>query len=144
MSVAGPTSVGGTMRVSSIPLLPSAAHVCFNAAGDLLQCGASSLRFKTNVQPFLGGLNVITRLRPISFNWKEGGLPDIGLGAEDVARVAPSFVFTNSRGEVEGVRYERLNMLLINAVKEQQKEIEQLRAQVRRLRAESPRSRRRR
>jgi hypothetical protein len=109
-----------------------------------LNCNGSSLRFKTNVQPFLGGLNVITRLRPISFNWKEGGLPDIGLGAEDVARVAPSFVFTNSRGEVEGVRYERLNMLLINAVKEQQKEIEQLRAQVRRLRAESRRSRRRR
>lgn len=48
----------------------------------------------------------------------------IDLGAEDVAQVAPSFVFTNCKGEVEGVKYERLNLLLINAVKEQQAQIE--------------------
>ncbi|MFN2577511.1 MAG: tail fiber domain-containing protein, partial [Pyrinomonadaceae bacterium] len=136
------------LRVVSIPQLPSRASVCFNAAGDLLQCGGSSLRWKTKVQPFLGGLDIVRRLRPISFNWKEGGQRDIGLGAEDVAKVAPSFTFTDSNGEITGVRYERLDILLINAVKEQQQQLEhqrheiaQLQGQVRQLRAAAHRRR---
>lgn len=117
------------LRVVKIPLLPSGAAVCFNREGDLLQCGASSLRWKTNVQPFIGGLNIVKQLRPITFTWKEGGQPDIGLGAEDVAKVAPSFTFTDNKGEITGVKYERLDLLLINAIKEQQSQIETLRAQ---------------
>ena len=88
-----------------------------------MQCN-SSLRFKTNVHPFVGGLDIIRRLHPINFNWKEDGKPDVGLGAEDVAKVAPSFAFTDNKGEIEGVRYERLSIVLINAVKEQQAQIE--------------------
>ncbi len=117
--------VNGRARIGSIPLEASFAQVCFSGAGDLLQCGASSLRWKTNVQAFSDGLNILRHLRPISYNWKDGGAYDIGLGAEDVAKVDPSFVFTNSKGEVEGVKYERLNLLLINAVKEQQVQIEE-------------------
>lgn len=118
------------MTVSSIPLLASAAQVCFNAIGDLLQCGASSLRLKQDVQPFVGGLDIVRRLRPITYNWKENGMADLGLGAEDVAQIAPSFVFTNEKGEAEGVRYDRLNILLINAVKEQQLQIEAQKAEI--------------
>jgi hypothetical protein len=117
--------VNGRARISSIPLEASSATVCFNGAGDLLQCGGSSLRWKTNVHTFLGGLDIIRRLRPINFNWKESGLPDIGLGAEEVAKVAPSLTFVNNKGEAEGVKYERLNIVLINAVKEQQAQLQQ-------------------
>jgi hypothetical protein len=95
-----------------------------------VQCGASSLKWKTNVQPFRSGLDIIQRLRPISFNWKESEQADIGLGAEDVAKVAPSFTFTDDKGEVTGVKYERLNMLLINAIKEQQAQIAQQQKQI--------------
>jgi Chaperone of endosialidase len=118
--------VNGRARVRAIPLEASTAAVCFNAAGDLLQCGASSLRWKANVRPFLGGLDIIRRLRPIDFNWKESGLADIGLSAEDVAKVAPSLTLVNSKGEPEGVKYERLNIVLINAIKQQQSQIEAL------------------
>jgi hypothetical protein len=68
-------------------------------------------------------LELIARLNPISFNWRQDGRADLGLGAEDVAKVAPSFTFTNSKGEIEGVKYDRLNIILINAVKQQQEEI---------------------
>jgi len=121
--------VSGRARVGFIPLEASAAAVCFNSAGDLLQCGGSSLRWKSKVRPFLGGLDIIRRLRPINFNWKESGLPDIGLGAEDVAKVALSLTFVNSKGEVEGVKYDRLNTVLINAVQEQQSQLETLHAE---------------
>jgi endosialidase-like protein len=119
-------TVHGRAKVDTIPVEVSIGHVCFNAAGDILSCGASSLRLKTNVQPYLSGLSIIRELRPISFNWKEDGRPDIGLGAEDVAEVAPSLTLTDSDGQIAGVKYEQLNLLLINAVKEQQAQIEQL------------------
>jgi hypothetical protein len=122
--------VNGRARIGSIPLEASGASVCFNAAGDLLQCGASSLRLKTNVTQFRGGLDIIRRLKPISFDWKDGSGRDIGLGAEDVAKVAPSLTLTNSQGEVAGVKYERFNVILINAVKDQQAQIEKQQAMI--------------
>jgi hypothetical protein len=97
------------------------------APNDLRFC-SSSLRYKTNVSPFRGGLNIINRLRPISFNWKESGAPGLGLGAEDVAKVAPELTFTNSKGEIEGVLYDQVNVVLVNAIKEQQKQIEKQQA----------------
>ena len=125
-------TVAGRARISNIPQEASGASVCFNVNGDLLQCGASSLKWKTNVRSFRSGLDIIQQLRPISFNWKEDGRPDIGLGAEEVAKVAPSLTFTDDKGEVTGVKYERLSMLLINAIKEQQAIIEHQQSQLER------------
>jgi hypothetical protein len=123
------------LTVASIPPLASTGQVCFDSPGNLLQCGASSLRLKRNVQPFRGGLDIIRHLRPISFDWKDGSGHDIGLGAEDVTKVAPSFTFADKKGEVVGVKYDRLNMLLINAVKEQQQQIERQQNQIAALRS---------
>ena len=127
--------VNGRARIGVIPPEPSAASVCFNASGDLLQCGGSSMRWKTNVTQFAAGLDIIRRLRPINFNWKDSGQPDIGLGAEEVAGLAPELTFKNQDGEVTGVKYERLNMLLINAVKELELKIERQQATIDSLRA---------
>jgi hypothetical protein len=126
--------VSGRVRIGSIPSEAGITdHVCTNVSGDLLACGTSSLRYKQNVRPYRQGLDVVRRLRPISFDWKADGRADFGLGAEDVARIAPALAFTNEKGEVEGVKYERLNLLLINAIKEQQKLIERLQARLARL-----------
>lgn len=127
--------VNGRARIGSIPLEASAAGVCFNAFGDLLQCGVSSLRLKTNIVRFTNGLDIVRKLKPISFDWKDGSGHDIGLGAEDVAQVAPSFTLSDRNGEIAGVKYERLNILLINAVQEQQQQIDQMRAENAQLKA---------
>ncbi len=52
-------------------------------------------------------------------------MADLGLGAEDVAAIEPLLVTYNKTGEVEGVKYDRLGVVLLNAVKEQQKQIQQ-------------------
>ena len=49
---------------------------------------------------------------------------DIGFGAEDVERINPLFVSYNSKGEVEGVKYDRLSVLFVNAFREQQAQID--------------------
>lgn len=91
--------------------------------GTLAYC-SSSLRYKTNIAPFGSGLNLVKQLNPITFNWKESGMKDFGLGAEDVEKIEPLLVTYNDKGEVEGVKYERIGVVLINAVKEQQTQIE--------------------
>jgi hypothetical protein len=97
--------------------------LCRNPANQISTC-SSSLRYKTNIAPFSSGLNLVSRLRPITFDWKEGGTKDLGLGAEDVAEVEPLLVTYNERGEVEGVKYDRVAVVLLNAVKEQQVQIQ--------------------
>jgi conjugal transfer/entry exclusion protein len=49
---------------------------------------------------------------------------DLGLVAEEVAAVEPLLTTTNTNGQVEGVKYDRVGVVLINVVKEQQKTIE--------------------
>ena len=97
--------------------------------GALAYC-SSSLRYKTNIAPFGSGLNLVKQLSPITFDWKQSGKKDFGLGAEDVEKIDPLLVNYNDKGEVEGVKYERIGVVLINAVKEQQQQIEQQQKQM--------------
>jgi Chaperone of endosialidase len=82
------------------------------------------------LQPFLGGLDIIKRLKPYNFAWKNTGMREIGLIAEDVAEVEPLFTYKNDKDQIEGVKYENMNVIFINAIKEQQAQIEELRQQI--------------
>ena len=98
--------------------------LCRNDSGQIAWC-SSSLRYKTNIAPFQLGLSLVNRLRPITFNWKASGEADLGLGAEDVAKVEPLLVTHNEKGEIEGVKYDRVAVVLLNAIREQQVQINQ-------------------
>lgn len=106
-----------------------AAHLCRNANNEVSAC-SSSLRYKMNVTPFSSGLGLLRDLRPIRFEWKDGGVRDIGFGAEDVAAVEPLLVTYDEKGRVEGVKYDRISTVLVNAVKEQQAQIETQQTQI--------------
>ena len=67
---------------------------------------------------------MIKQLRPVSFNWLANNQADFGLVAEEVSKVEPLLTTVNEKGEVEGVKYERVGVVLINAVNEQQAQIE--------------------
>jgi hypothetical protein len=105
----------------------------------LTQClptSSSSVKNKTDVQPFSEGLNIIQRLDPVSFKWKEGEKSDVGLNAEDVAEVEPLLVTRNAKGEVEDVKQENMIVLFINAIKEQQVQIAKQKEENKRQQAE--------
>ena len=109
-------------------------HLCVNSLDHVADC-SSSLRYKTNLAPYLSGLSIVNRLRPISFTWKEGGMRDLGFGAEDVEKVDPLLVTYNKQGQVEGVKYDRINVVLINAIKEQQHQIAAQQKQIQELKS---------
>ncbi len=91
---------------------------------------------KTNIGSFGLGLSLINQLKPITFDWKVGGMHDFGLGAEDVAAIEPLLVVYNDKGEVEGVKYDRIGVVLVNAVKEQQIQIKAQQKQLEQQRTE--------
>jgi Chaperone of endosialidase len=126
--------VRGWLRLESLDSGGS-TQICLNASNQVATC-SSSLRYKKNVAPFSFGLNLVQRLRPIRFEWKDGGAKDVGFGAEDVAAVEPSLVTYNAKGEVEGVKYDRISAVLVNAVKEQQGQIETQQSQLKQQQAQ--------
>jgi hypothetical protein len=111
------------------------AHLCRNANNEVSTC-SSSLRYKTNIAPYSSGLGLLQRLRPIHFEWKDGGMKDIGFGAEDVAAAEPLLVTYDDKGRVEGVKYDRISTVLVNAVKEQQAQIETQQTQLKQQQAQ--------
>lgn len=123
----GPPSMqvdtGGMVHIVTLGAAGS-TQLCRNASNQISVC-SSSLRYKTDLHPFAGGLNVVNRLYPITFKWKTDGTIDLGLGAEDVAEVEPLLVTHNRIGEIEGVKYDRLSAVFINAFKEQQAQIKE-------------------
>ena len=108
--------VNGTLRVVTLGAA-GATPLCRNVTNQIATC-SSSLRYKQDIARFGSGLDVVHRLRPISFTWKDGGLRDVGFGAEDVAAIDPRLATFNDAGQVEGVKYDRLTTVLVNAVKE--------------------------
>ena len=73
------------------------------------------------------------RLQPISFAWKDNpNLRDVGFGAEAVEKIEPRLV-TYRNGAIEGVKYSQISTVLVNAVNEQQMQIETQAAQITKL-----------
>ncbi len=96
--------------------------LCRNSLNYISTC-SSSARYKSNVKDFRSGLSLIAKLRPVSFTWTQGGMPDLGLVAEEVADAEP-LLTTTVGGRVEGIKYDRIGVVLINAVQEQQDQIQ--------------------
>lgn len=131
----GPASLtidtSGFVRVSNLGSAGS-TQLCRNGSNQIATC-SSSRRYKTNIAPFILGLDLVKRLQPITFDWKSNGEHDMGFGAEDVAAVEPLLVTRNPSGTVEGVKYDRVAVVLVNAVLEQQTQIERQQDEIKRL-----------
>ncbi len=95
----------------------------------------SDKTLKKDIKPLKGSLSKILKLEGVSFAWKNEGDKNIGLIAQDVEKVYPELVITNPSTGLKSVEYGNLVAPLIEAIKEQQKEIEFLRAEIERLKA---------
>jgi hypothetical protein len=91
----------------------------------------SSRRWKINIQPLQGALGKVERLRGVSYDLGKSGKHQIGVIAEEVGEVVPEVVSYEQNGkDARGVDYSRLTALLIEATKEQQQEIQELRSEL--------------
>ena len=121
-------TVAGTISFSTVGSA-GGVQLCRNLFNQISHC-SSSLRYKNNIAALDSGLQLINQLRPVTYDWKQSREHDLGLVAEEVAKVEPLLVTHNEKGEIEGVKYDRISVLLINAVKEQQRTIERQQQQI--------------
>lgn len=93
--------------------------------GDYLKL--SDARYKTNVQTFARALETVKRLRGVTFNWQpelnKTSDAQVGFIAQEVEAVLPSLVATGKDG-YKSVAYANAVPVLVEAVKEQQAQIE--------------------
>ena len=84
---------------------------------------------KENITPMVGSLDKIMALQGVNFDWKDGETRQIGLLADDVAKVVPEFVQFEKKGRKKkavALQYSKMVALLIEGMKEQQQEINEL------------------
>ena len=113
-----------------------AAHKV-NINGDLHASGNvtqnSDDRLKKDIVPYIGALDAVLQLEGKSYKWNDhtafSNKPDIGLIAQDVEKVIPELVVEDDNG-YKAIAYAKLTTILIEAIKEQNKEIGQLKGEV--------------
>ena len=107
----GTFEYNGNLSLSyALAVTGAASAASFNAT--------SSRRFKTNVETLTDATSYVKRLRTVRFDWLNGRGADVGVIAEEVAEIFPSFVHRNSGEEITGVDYGRLSSVLFAAFKE--------------------------
>jgi hypothetical protein len=102
---------------------------------------SSDERLKRNIEPFQPILEKLVQIQPVYFDWRTDEYPDLYLGssrspglvAQDVEKALPEMVAEDTSG-FKMVNYSQLPLLLLQAIREQQEQIRELRMQVERLR----------
>ena len=85
----------------------------------------SDERLKANIETIDDSLDILNEVRGVRYNWKDGGDPSVGVIAQEVEKVLPEAVKTDPEG-MKSVCYDMLIGVLIEAVKDQQKRIDDL------------------
>jgi|TARA_R100000030_G_scaffold75294_1_gene58411 hypothetical protein len=115
----------------------SAATDTVRVEGDVIAFYSSDARLKENVEPIDNALEKINKISGYTYNWKDhfilqkGGednyfmkKKDVGVMAHEVEEVLPEVVAERKTG-IKAVRYEKIVPLLIEAVKELSKKVDE-------------------
>lgn len=130
--------VNGTGRVNSTLYVGGAATFASNVGvTNNVTANAffysSDRNLKKNIEPITDGLNLVSQLKPVFFDWKATDGHSVGFIAQDVQGVVPSAVQERQNGTL-AVDYGKLIAPLVAAIQEQQKQIADLQAEVSALR----------
>ncbi|HEY4273000.1 MAG TPA: tail fiber domain-containing protein [Candidatus Udaeobacter sp.] len=98
---------------------------------------SSSRQFKKDIKPMDQASEGILKLNPVTFHYKNHRdikkskqELEFGLIAEDVAEVNPDLVARNKDGEIYSVRYDAVNVMLLNEFLKQHKKVEEQQANI--------------
>ena len=106
-----------------------------NVGGDVVAYASSDERLKDNIELISNPIEKVQSLKGVTWNWNENAdelqqsLPNVGVIAQDVEKVLPELVTDRDNG-FKGVDYAKLTGLLIEAIKDQQKQIDELKSKL--------------
>ena len=98
--------------------------------GDLTAFSTSDIRLKTNVTKIKDPLDKLGKINGYMYDWIENGdTPhkgrDVGVIAQEIEEILPELTITRDNG-YKAVKYDKIVALLIECIKEQQKQIDAL------------------
>jgi hypothetical protein len=104
---------------------------------------SSDIRWKMNIIPLANVLCKLLSLKGVNFEWRKTEFPEInfdsgdqiGLIAQDVEKIFPELVKTDDNG-YKAVSYEKLSVILVEGMKEQQKQIDSYKSEIQSLHEE--------
>ena len=91
---------------------------------------SSDATLKDHILPIADAVQKLQSIRGVEYVWKDSGKADMGVIAQEVETVFPEAVSTDATTGLKSVDYAALVAPLIEATKQQQAEIDALRAQV--------------
>lgn len=109
-----------------------------NGSGQI-GVASSDERLKTNIQTLTSSLNIVQSLNGVRFNWTNindasfiinNTGSQIGLIAQQVEQVLPEIVKFNGIKDYKTIDYDKIVAVLIEAIKEQQQQIDDLQQQI--------------
>jgi hypothetical protein len=136
---------GGNVKIGGTEAPTYQLELSLNSAGkpgSNTWSIVSDARLKKDVKDFKDGLSVIKQINPVWFRYNgEAGIKDtaqfVGILAQDIKKIAPYMVSENKHKDEKGIETNYLNYdgnamtyILINAIKELQMEIEELKKKV--------------
>ena len=145
------TGAGINVLVNNVQEFLFADGGVFHADDDIVAFSgntASDIRLKTNIQPISGSLNKLEQLRPVEFDWLvDRDNHEYGFIAQEVEKVVPEIVsehdaiggtkeFLKNLDGIETfktIEYSKLTVLLVDAMKEQQEQINELKTEIQEL-----------
>ena len=86
----------------------------------------SDIQFKENVSTVSNAVDIIKQLNGVSFTWKDNGNKSYGVIAQEIETILPELI-NHSEGK-KSVNYNGIMAFLIQAIKEQQEQINELKA----------------
>jgi ApbE superfamily uncharacterized protein (UPF0280 family) len=102
-----------------------------SATGDIVAYASSDERLKDNIQVISNPIKKVQQLKGVTWDWNDNAdelqksLPNVGVIAQDVEKVLPQLVKDRDNG-YKGVDYDKIVGLLIEAIKDQQSQIDEL------------------
>jgi uncharacterized coiled-coil protein SlyX len=104
--------------------------VTVDLATGLLGHEFSSRRYKDDIKPMDSASEKLFALKPVTYRYKKEidkhQAPDYGLIAEEVANVDPNLAVRDAKGQIESVRYNAVNAMLLNEFLKEHKGIGEL------------------
>jgi len=102
-----------------------------DGSSDLALVGISDRNLKRDITPAEYGINDLLNLEVVDFKWKACGKASTGFIAQQVEEVYPHVVSKPSRpGEHYGMNYAGLAPLIVKAIQDQNKIIEDLKSRI--------------
>ena len=111
---------------------PGGSQPVYVNSDGKLGAQVSSRRFKDDIRPINQASEAIHRLRPVSFRYKSEVEPtrplSFGLIAEEVEKVNPDLVTRAEDGKPLSVRYDQVNVMLLNEFLKDHRTVQELKS----------------